>query len=72
MAFAYILFSTRINPHLFTLVKYILPEKIFQYFEIIKIEEQDKELHIYLDENPVIPNGYSIYKLTSKGFHQKQ
>ena len=59
------------NPHLLTLVKYILPEEIFQYFEITKIEEQGKELHIYLDENPVIPDVYSSYKLTSKGFHQE-
>ena len=59
------------NPHLLTLVQYILPEEIFQYFEIIKIEEQGKELHIYLDENPIVPVGYSSYKLTSKGFHSE-
>ena len=59
------------NPHLLTLVKYILPEEIFQFFEITNIEEQGKELHIYLDENPVVPDGYSSYKLTSKGFHSE-
>jgi hypothetical protein len=59
------------NPLLLTLVKYILPEEIFQYFEITRIEEQGKELHIYLDENPVVPDGYSRYKLTSKGFHSE-
>ena len=59
------------NAHLLTLVKYILPEEIFEYFEITKIEEQGKELHIYLDENPVVPSGYSTYKLTSKGFHEE-
>ena len=59
------------NPLLLTLVQYILPEDIFEYFEIIKIEEQGKELHIYLDENPVFPSGYSMYKLSSKGFHEE-
>ena len=59
------------NPHLVRLVQYILPEEIFEYFEITKIEEQGKELHIYLDENPDLPSGYSAYKLTSKGFHDE-
>lgn len=52
-------------------MKYILPEEIFRYFEITKIEEQGKELHIYLDENRIVPDGYSSYKLTSKGFHSE-
>jgi len=59
------------NPHLLTLVQYILPEEIFQYFEITKIEEQGKELHIYLDENPDKPDCYSAYNLLSKGFHEE-
>ena len=59
------------TPHLLTLVQYILPEEIFQYFEITKIEEQCKELHIYLDESLVVPSGYSSYKLSSKGFHEE-
>jgi len=58
------------DPHLLTLAKYILPEEIFLYFEITQIEEQNfKELHIYLDESAVVPEGYSCYTLSSKGFH---
>jgi len=52
-------------------MKYLLPEEIFQYFEITKIEERGKELHIYLDENPEIPESYSTYHLSSKGFHSE-
>jgi len=59
------------NPLLLTLVNYILPEEIFQYFEITKIEEQEKELHIYLDENHDKPDCYSSYTLSSKGFHSE-
>lgn len=59
------------NAHLLTLVQYVLPEEIFQYFEIIKIEEQGKELHIYLDEIPEIPESFSSFKLSSKGFHEE-
>lgn len=57
--------------HLLQLASYILPEEIFRYFEITNIEESHcKELHIYLDENPVEPEGYSTYTLSSKGFHE--
>ena len=59
------------SPHLLTLVQYVLPEEIFQYFEIIKIEEQGKELHIYLDEINAIPDVFSSFKLSSKGFHEE-
>ena len=59
------------NAHLLTLVQYVLPEEIFQYFEIIKIEEQGKELHIYLDEIPETPESFSSFKLSSKGFHEE-
>lgn len=57
--------------HLLQLASYILPEEIFRYFEITKIEESPtKELHIYLDEDAVEPDGYSTYTLSSKGFHE--
>lgn len=59
------------NLHTLALVQLILPEEIFQYFEIIKIEEQGKEVHIYLDENPDKPDCYSSYNLLSKGFHEE-
>jgi hypothetical protein len=59
------------NPLLLTLVNHILPEEIFQYFEITKLEEQGKALHIYLDENPDKPESYSSYNLLSKGFHEE-
>ena len=56
--------------HLLSLVKYILPEEILNYFDIIKIEEKPpKELHIYLDESSIVPVGYSTFTLSSKGFH---
>ena len=60
------------NPHLLALVRYILPEEIFLYFEITKIEEQNlKELHIFLDESMIVPEVYSSYTLSSNGFHSR-
>lgn len=51
------------------LIKLILPEEIFHYFELIKLEVFDNKVHVYLDEEPVQPKGYEKEKLTSHGFH---
>lgn len=51
------------------LIKLLLPEAIFEYFSIVKIEIMEKEVHVYLDENAVKPEGYELVKLVSKGFH---
>jgi hypothetical protein len=52
-----------------TLAKYILPEEIFAYFDIVNIEESTNVLHIYLDEQPDIPQEYQTLLLESKGFY---
>jgi hypothetical protein len=54
-----------------TLAKYVLPAELFQYFELIKIEQEGRELHLYLEELPDIPDGYSRADLSSKGFHNE-
>ena len=51
------------------LAKYVLPEEIFQYFELVKIEPSGRELHLYLEELNEIPEGYHQGELESKGFH---
>jgi len=53
------------------LVGYILPEELHQYFDIQKIEEKEQELHIYLEEQLVIPTQYLGDDLISKGFHDE-
>jgi len=52
-----------------TLAKYILPEEIFAYFDIVYIEESTNVLHIYLDEQPDIPQEHQTLSLESKGFY---
>ena len=47
----------------------LLPKEIFEYFEIILIDTNEKENHIYLDEINQPPGNYEE-KLTSKGFHK--
>lgn len=52
------------------LVRLILPEEIFEYFEILKVQTEAKKVDIYLDEKMTKPAGYELIKLTSKGFHK--
>ena len=51
------------------LIKLFLPAEIFEYFELIKLEVKEDEIHAYLDEENNPPSGYDSEKLTSKGFH---
>jgi hypothetical protein len=55
--------------YLIQLAELILPEEIFDFFDIIRIESTDKQVDIYLDEKYEKPEGYELVKLISKGFH---
>ena len=37
------------------LAHFILPEDILDNFDIISIEQLEEELHIHLDEQPILP-----------------
>ncbi len=50
------------------LLKAILPTEVFEYFEIIKVDIDDKTIDIYLDELNLPPEQYQKEKLISKGF----
>jgi hypothetical protein len=58
------------NTHFVTLVRLILPEELFDYFELINLEVKDNQVHVYLEEVDQKPAGYEKEKLVSKGFHQ--
>ena len=51
------------------LAKYVLPEELFRYFELIKTEQAGGALHLYLDELSEVPEGYNPMALESKGYH---
>jgi transposase len=53
------------------LAKYVLPEEIFRYFELVKIEPQGRELHLYLEEINELPEDFICSELESKGFHSE-
>jgi len=57
--------------HTIDLAKYILPEEIFKYFLLNKVEEESSQLHFYLEEMNILPEEYFEFSLESKGFHKE-
>ncbi len=57
------------NTHYLSLIKLILPEELFEYFELTNLEVLDQQVHVYLEEIDLKPAGYEKEKLSSKGFH---
>lgn len=52
-----------------SLLKYLLPRELLDYFELIEFSEsQENILSFYLDEKSVIPAGHSEKQLVSHGF----
>ncbi|RXQ94502.1 transposase [Ancylomarina salipaludis] len=54
--------------HYKLLLQAILPEEIFNYFEITQVIIDTKRLDVHLDELHQSPEEYSSEKLISKGF----
>ncbi|HLS95792.1 MAG TPA: hypothetical protein VK017_09560, partial [Sphingobacterium sp.] len=50
------------------LLALLMPEGLLDYFDIMEVVQQGKELHIHLDEKNIVPSGYENSKLESKGF----
>jgi len=57
------------NDHYQALIKLLLPDEIFEYFDIVQVDTGEKEVHIHLDEKAIKPEGYELVRLISKGFH---
>lgn len=51
-----------------TLARFILPEDILENFNISRIVQLVDELHIYLDEQPILPEGYNTKTISANGF----
>ncbi len=52
-----------------SLLELILPQEILEYFVIVDLKIQPKEVHLYIDEKNIPPQEYKQEKLTSKGYH---
>jgi hypothetical protein len=50
------------------LLRVFLPEWLFDYFEVVKLEQDSESLHVHLDEKKIIPKGFVNRQLISHGF----
>jgi hypothetical protein len=51
-----------------TLLRAFLPTWLFDYFEVVNLEQKSEGLHLYLDEKKVIPEVFVNRRLISHGF----
>lgn len=53
------------------LLRHLLPEELFEYFDLVSIQEPNtKELNLYLDEKKVPPPEHKDKSLISYGFDE--
>jgi transposase len=57
------------NPYI-KLAYYILPEEIASSFELVDVQEEGRELHLYLEEKHGLPEGYEKSSLAANGFYE--
>ncbi len=50
------------------LLKLLLPTYLVDYFEVLRYEQKEEELHLYFEEKNEVPEEFSNHKLSSKGF----
>ena len=53
------------------LVRFILPDGLFDYFEMSDFKPGNSEVHIWLEELNITPVEYQNDKLESKGFYEE-
>ena len=58
------------NDQFNSLIKLLLPEELFEYFEIVHVIDDGQAVNIHLDELNKAPNGYKQEELITKGFHK--
>ena len=63
------------NQMLIELVKYVLPREVVEYFSLVNLKEEKNEdsstLHLYLEEDNLIPKEYEDLDLSPNGFYSE-
>ena len=54
-----------------SLVKFLLPEGLLDYFEVKKVDTSGDIVNIYLEELNILPTEFASHKLSSKGFFEE-
>jgi len=52
------------------LLVHVLPKEIIESFNLVKLEEKEKTLHLFLDECNVVPDEYKDLSLSPNGFYE--
>lgn len=52
------------------LLCYLLPQEIFEYFDLVAIQERENQLELSLDEKPIKPIAHSDKELALYGFDE--
>jgi len=50
------------------LLRTFLPAWLFDYFEVVQLEDRAESLHVHLDEKKIVPKEFSTRRLISHGF----
>jgi hypothetical protein len=53
------------------LIRYVLPQEIVDYFDLVDLQESVETLHFYLEEVNVMPEEYRGLSLSSNGFYEE-
>ena len=51
-----------------SLAKYLLPEGILEYFDIVSHKTKNEKVHFYLEEKNILPEEFKSESAKSKGF----
>ena len=53
------------------LIKYVLPQEVTAYFDLVNISADEERLHLYLDETNKVPEEHSDLHLSPNGFYEE-
>jgi hypothetical protein len=59
------------NSLFLSLMRYIFPEEIVDYFDLVDLQEKGESLHLYLDECNIVPEEYKDLSLQPNGFYEE-
>ncbi|MBL0302684.1 MAG: hypothetical protein IPQ23_13505 [Cytophagaceae bacterium] len=54
------------------LIQLLLPEGLFEYFEVVKVEKLESSFNIHIAERNLIPKEFGGQKLESKGYFEEE
>ncbi len=53
------------------LLALLFPEGLLDYFKVMNYKRESEKIHIYLEEKPILPEGYSSKELYGNGFFKE-